>query len=68
MYVCVWSYNAVLYYTWLYSCRSSNLWLDLYEIYTSRLNTLGAGDSTGIVRSSPLYFFSPFRLILREKY
>lgn len=53
MYVCVWSYNAVLYYTWLYSCRSSNLRLDLYEIYTSRLNTLGAGDSTGIVRSSP---------------
>lgn len=43
MYVCKWSDNAVLYHT----CSGAHLQM-------SRLNILGAMDSTDIVRSFPL--------------
>lgn len=52
MYVCKWSDNAVLYHNVVvhtFKCK-----IPLYEMHISRLNILGAMDSTDIVRSSPL--------------
>lgn len=52
MYVCKWSDNAVLYHNVVvhtFKCK-----IPLYEMHISRLNILGAMDSTDIVRSFPL--------------
>lgn len=60
VYVCLWSDNAVRYYTCTGAHFEMKCKILLHEINTSLLNTIGAGDSTGIERSSPLcnWFFS----------
>lgn len=55
VYVCLWSDNAVRYYTCTGAHFQMKCKILLHEINTSRLNIIGAGDSTGIVRSSPLW-------------
>lgn len=56
MYVCKWSDNAVIYHNVVvhtFKCK-----IPLYEMHISRLNILGAMDSTDIVRSSLCYIIT----------